>query len=45
MNERDVNEAIRKATPVLLKGDRVELIPEKDGRIKVVSVHRKPIKN
>lgn len=45
MQERLLKEPeIRKAETVLAKGDRVELIPTKDG-IKVVSIHREPIKN
>lgn len=43
MDEKTINEAIRKAAPVLIKGDRVELIPVKDG-VKVVRVRREEVK-
>lgn len=43
MDEKTISEAIKKAVPVLQRGDRVELIPVKDG-VKVVRVRREEIK-
>lgn len=43
MDEKTIYETIKKATHVLKKGDRVELIPVKDG-VKVVRVRREEVK-
>ncbi len=43
MDEKIISEAIKKVAPVLTKGDRVELIPVKDG-VKVVRVRREEVK-
>lgn len=43
MSDMDVD-IIRAAEAILAKGDRVELIPSKDG-IKVVRIRREPIKS
>jgi len=42
MDEKTIFEALRKAAPVLQKGDRVELIPVKDG-VKVMKVRREKV--
>lgn len=45
MQERLLKEPeIRKAESALAKGDRVELIPVKDGGVKVVRVRREEVK-
>ncbi len=44
MDEKTIAEVLKKAAPVLQKGDRVELIPVKDG-VKVMRVRREEVKN
>lgn len=43
INDKVILEAVKKAVPVLQKGDRAELIPVKDG-VKVVRVRREEVK-
>lgn len=43
MDEKAITDALKKAAPVLQKGDRVELIPVKDG-IKIMRVRREEVK-
>jgi len=43
MDEKAISDALKKAAPILQKGQRVELIPVKDG-IKVVKVKREEVK-
>lgn len=44
MDEKIIAEALKKALPVLQKGERVELIPVKDG-VKVMRVKREEVKS
>lgn len=43
MDDKAISVAIQKAAPVLKKGERVELIPVKDG-VKVMRVRREEVK-
>lgn len=43
VDEKTINEAIRKAVPVLSKGYSVELRPVKGGEVKVIQVIRQQI--
>ncbi len=44
MDEKTIFEAVKNAAPVLMKGDRVELIPGPNGTVKIIHIKRKIVK-